>query len=139
MSVDRDDRFDEITAEAIDKLHVKISVVSLITSDEEVYISCQGEHRTCGPRNISFCGHALAQKDVLIVRDTLKDNRYIDNPYVAGPPFLRFYAGMRLTDHTTGQPLGVFCVKDDQPRDFNIEELGIFVSLANKAELILQK
>ena len=72
--------------------------------------------------------------NIFIVEDTLKDPRFADNPTVIGEPFIRFYAGIALFDHRTRQPIGVFCVKDTKPKKLTVQEIGVLIDLANKAE-----
>jgi GAF domain-containing protein len=43
---------------------------------------------------VSFCAHALALNEILIVSDAKLDSRFARNPLVLGEPFIRFYAGM---------------------------------------------
>ncbi len=127
-------RFDRITKEAIEKLNVPISTLAILDSDREWYKSCQGLTAKEGDRAASFCGHALLVKNLFIVEDTLKDDRFKDNPMVVGEPFIRFYAGMALFDYKTAQPVGVFCIKDTKPRTFHLKEVGILTALADRAE-----
>ena len=132
-------RFDEITKEATRQLKMPISTISILDENREWFKSCQGVSAKEGPRDISFCGHALLAADVFVVEDTLADERFKDNPYVTGPPFIRFYAGQALREKKSGLPIGVFCVKDIKPRHFGSEELAIFIGLADRAETELNK
>ncbi len=134
-----EERFDVLTREAADKLKVPMSMVSILDSDREWFKSCVGSDKTQGGRAESFCGHALLATNIFIVEDTLKDSRFVDNPMVIGSPFVRFYAGIALFDHKTHQPIGVFCVKDIKPRKFTVQEIGIMIDLANRAEQELNK
>ncbi len=129
-----EERFDRLTEEAVAKLKVPISTITIIDADREWFKSCQGLDEKQGGRDVSFCGHALLAKNLFVVEDTLKDPRFADNPMVVNAPYIRFYAGMALLDQKTGQPVGVFCVKDTKPRQFNLEEINVFMDLANRAE-----
>lgn len=132
-------RFDALTKEAVDKLKVPMSMVSILDSNREWFKSCVGWDKSEGDRGASFCGHALLTKDMFIVADTLKDERFADNPMVVGPPFIRFYAGVSLYDHETNQPIGVFCVKDNKPRELSLDEVATLMDLANRAEIELNR
>ncbi|KAH7093295.1 sensor histidine kinase-like protein/response regulator [Paraphoma chrysanthemicola] len=52
----------------------------------------------------------------LVVNDLTKDDRFKDYPFVAGPPYSRFYAGVPIRS-PTGHSIGTYCVLDDKPRD----------------------
>jgi len=132
-----DPHFDEITREAITRLHVPISTVSIIDENREWFKSCQGLESTEGPREIAFCNYAMLAKDIFIVEDTYLDERFRHNPYVIGKPFVRFYAGIALTEEKSRLPVGVFCIKDIKPRKFTMEEMEIFLELAKKAEKLI--
>ena len=134
LDTEPEERFDSITREAIKLLNVPISTITILDSDREWFKSCQGLSDKEGDRAISFCGHALLAKDMFIVEDTLKDARFRDNPMVVNAPYIRFYAGIALLDWKTGQPVGVFCVKDTKPRNLSIGEIGTLSELAERAE-----
>ncbi len=132
-----DPELDAITKEAIEKLKVPISTISILDSDREWFKSCQGVDMKEGPRGIAFCSYALLASDIFIVEDTLNDERFKDNPYVVGNPHIRFYAGMSIVDAVTKLPIGVFCIKDIKPRKLSLEEIGIFMELAERTENII--
>lgn len=129
-----EERFDRLTREAIKRFAVPISTITLVDKDREWFKSVQGLPTREGPRNISFCGHALMSQIILIIDDTLADPRFADNPMVKGDPFIRFYAGKSLFDHENNLPVGVFCIKDHKPRQFSMSDLNDFLDLARRAE-----
>ena len=134
-----EERFDILTREAVEKLHVPISMVTILDAEREWFKSCTGLDQKEGGRAVSFCGHALLAENMFVVEDTLKDPRFADNPMVIGYPFIRFYAGLALFDYKTRQPIGVFCVKDVKPRKLTTQEMGIIFDLADRAEKELNK
>lgn len=127
-------RFDDITKEAIEKLKVPISTITIVDKDREWFKSNPGLDNKEGPRETSFCGHALFATSIFIVEDTLEDERFKDNPMVIGKPYIRFYAGISLLDHKTGLPVGVMCIKDTKPRKLSLDEINILMELAGRAE-----
>jgi len=139
LDTEPEERFDVLTKEAVEKLKVPISIVSILDSNREWFKSCVGLDQKEGDRSVSFCGHALFAKDIFIIEDTLKDPRFADNPMVTSSPFIRFYAGIALLDYKTNQPIGVFCVKDTKPRAFNMNEINTLINLADRAERELNK
>ena len=89
------------------------------------------------PREISFCAHALASPDVLLVPDTTADTRFADNPLVTGGPRIGFYAGAPLVT-TDGYVLGTLCVLDVVPRVLSERRLGQLGVLAGQVVSLLE-
>lgn len=139
LDTESEERFDCLTREAIKRFSVPISTITLIDKDREWYKSVQGLRVNEGKRDISFCGHALLSQIVLIINDTLMDERFADNPMVKGEPFIRFYAGKSLYDYETKLPVGVFCIKDLKPRQMNVVDVSDLLDLADRAEKEINK
>lgn len=139
LDTEKEERFDAITREAVSRLDVPISMVTILDSKREWFKSCTGLDEKEGERAVSFCGHALMTQNMFVIEDTYKDPRFADNPMVIGSPYIRFYAGFALFDYKTRQPIGVFCVKDTKPRTLSIQEIGIIIELADRAEKELNK
>ncbi|MBI1866536.1 MAG: GAF domain-containing protein [Candidatus Staskawiczbacteria bacterium] len=129
-----EERFDQLTRCATLIFQVPISTLTLIDANREWFKSCQGLSKTEGDRAISFCGHALVEDEILVINDTLKDERFADNPMVIGEPFIRFYAGVPIMS-ADGARVGVFCIKDVKPRGFSKEDQEILEGLAAWAQL----
>ena len=134
-----EERFDRITQRVIKQFSVPISTITLVDRNREWFKSVQGLKVREGPRDISFCGHALMSEIILIIRDTLEDPRFADNPMVKGSPFIRFYAGKSLYEKNSHLPVGVFCIKDHKPREFSMQDMSDFLNLATQAEEEINK
>ncbi len=134
-----EERFDSITKNASSRFDVPISTITIVDNEREWFKSAKGTDAKEGPRDISFCGHALISEVMMIIEDTLKDPRFADNPMVTHTPFIRFYAGKSLYERKTGLPVGVFCIKDYKPRKMDLDEINDFLELATKAEDELNK
>src|SRR5262245_34570540 len=91
-----EERFDRITRIAARLFNSPIALISLIDFNRQWFKSCFGFNVTETPREISFCAHAILDDEVLVIRDTLNDPRFVDNPFVVGEPYIRFYAGQPL-------------------------------------------
>lgn len=139
LDTESEERFDILTREAIEKLNVRMSMVSIIDSDREWFKSCAGIDQKESPRDVSFCGHALLATNMFVVEDTFKDSRFADNPMVIGYPFIRFYAGVALFDYKTNLPIGVFCIKDTEPKILEVDDIANMLDLAHRAEIELNK
>ncbi|WKE66409.1 sensor domain-containing diguanylate cyclase [Gallaecimonas kandeliae] len=132
MNSERDPRFDRIVKLASRIFATPVAFVSLISDDSQWFKATVGLELTSTPRTVSFCGHAVAARQPLIVTDAGKDPRFFDNPLVLGPPFLRFYAGYPL--FFDNQAIGTLCISADKPRSFDEEDLETLASLAAWAE-----
>ncbi|MFC4296235.1 GAF domain-containing protein [Novosphingobium tardum] len=124
------DRFTRIAAALFD---VPVALVSLVDSDRQWFKSCFGTNECETPREMSFCAHAVEARQILVVPDTLNDQRFRDNPLVNGGPRIRFYAGVPLI-LPGGQCIGTFCVIDIRPRDLSETERGLLRDLAKSVE-----
>lgn len=112
--------FDDLTRVAARICDTPIALVSLVDSDRQWFKSRFGLEAPQTPRDISFCGHVVASGERLEV-NALKDERFVDNPLVTGPPDIRFYAGepLRTLD---GSILGTLCVIDRRERTLTDEQ-----------------
>lgn len=139
LDTSREERFDRIVKQAIKRFNVPISTITIIDKDREWFKAMEGITQRQSPRDISFCGHALLQRDLFIIEDTIKDPIFADNPMVIGSPFIRFYAGKSLFEKLNKLPIGVFCVKDIKPRSMTLDDINDFMDLAIQAENEINK
>ena len=131
-----EESFDRITRMATRLLKIPTALVSLVGDDTQWFKSrCNFEGRD-GPRETSFCAHAVVSRAPLVVPDTLLDERFADNPSVTGEPHVRFYAGVPLFS-IERQPLGTLCVLDHVPRTLSADELDILRDLARMVEELI--
>jgi PAS domain S-box-containing protein len=129
-----DTRFDRLTSLAQRIFRCRMASVTMVDRDRQWFKSRQGLDVIETPRSISFCGHTILSEAILYIPDTLADPRFVDNPLVTGPPFIRFYAGAPLHGGD-GQRIGTLCVIDDQPRALAEEDLVGLRDLADGVEV----
>jgi diguanylate cyclase (GGDEF)-like protein len=128
-----EERFDRVARMAQRLFSVPIALVSLVDENRQWFKSCFGLDVSETDRRISFCGHAILNKGVFVIEDTLQDERFADNPLVTGEPHIRFYAGQPL--HTmSGQGMGTLCIIDQSPRSFGQEDRDMLSDLAGMVE-----
>jgi diguanylate cyclase (GGDEF)-like protein len=129
-----EERFDRLTRLARRIFNVPIALVSLVDAERQWFKSNQGfEQATEGPRDESFCAHAILSDELLEVPDALKDMRFFDNPAVTGGLGLRYYAGRPLKS-ASGMRLGTLCLVDTRPRELTDDEKASLDDLASMAE-----
>lgn len=131
-----EERFDRLTRLAYRIFNVPIALVGLIDGQREWFKSRIGLVEAEMSRADAFCAHTILGEGPLVVPDASLDERFHDNPFVAGPPFLRFYAGFPLhVGNSVGRSgIGTFCVMDTQAREFNDESMATLRDLARMAE-----
>jgi diguanylate cyclase (GGDEF)-like protein len=128
-----EERFDRLTRLAKRLFNVPIALVTLVDKDRQWFKSCVGLDVNETPRDVSFCGHAILQDELLLVPDAKQDKRFHDNPLVTGEPKIRFYAGYPLTV-PNGNKMGTLCLIDTKPRELDDEERALLRDLAGMAE-----
>lgn len=123
---------ERITMILASALGVPIALVSLIDADRQWFAARVGLSMRQAPRELSLCSHVVAARQMLVVPDALRDERFFDNPLVVGPPRLRAYAGapLMLDD---GNVIGTLCAVDRLPRDFDAEHLSTLAYLRDLA------
>ena len=127
-----EERFDRITRIAAATFNVPIALISLVDKDRQWFKSCVGIDVSESPRDVSFCAHAVALHDDIIVPDTLLDDRFADNPLVLSGPRVRFYAGAPLL-LKNGVCLGTLCIVDTRPRQLGAADIASLHDLRDMA------
>ncbi|WP_053162926.1 GGDEF domain-containing protein [Pseudomonas brassicacearum] len=128
-----EERFDRLTRLARRLFDVPIALVSLVDANRQWFKSSAGLDASETSREISFCGHAILQDQILEICDAEQDERFHDNPLVTDKPGIRFYAGHPL-GMEDGSKLGTLCLLDTKPRKLNDEERELLRDLARMAE-----
>ncbi|TSJ41000.1 PAS domain S-box protein [Mucilaginibacter corticis] len=124
--------FDELTKLAAAICGTPIALVSLVDKDRQWFKSHHGLAARETPRAYSFCAHAIAKPDeIMIIPDAKKDRRFADNPLVTGELDITFYAGVPLVNHE-GFALGSLCIIDQQLRELSPEQTDALLILAKQ-------
>lgn len=115
----------------------KTALISLVDSHRQWFKARVGLDATETPRDISFCGHVVLSREPLVVEDASADPRFADNPLVAGPLGLRFYAGVPLKA-PEGEVLGTVCTIDYAKRSISEEQLDSLRRIAEQVIAVLE-
>ena len=132
-----EERFDRITRLAASIFNTPMASISLVDRDRQWFKSSYGLDAVESSRETSFCSHAVAARDVLVVPDAFQDPRFSDNPLVTGSPRIRFYAGCPI--FVGPDCVGTVCVLDNRPRQVDDNSVHLLHDLAALAELELRK
>lgn len=131
-----EERFDRITRLATRLFSTPVALLSFVDQDRLWFKSRQNWAYAEATREASFCAHAIAGDDVLVVRDATTDARFEGNPLVTEDPNIRFYAGCAIRS-SEGRHLGTLCVIDRKPRDLSDEDQLLLRDLTRMVELEL--
>ncbi len=107
--------FDDLSALVAQYFNCPIALVTVIDSDRQWFKGKTGTTETGNSRELSFCNHTLLHDDVMVVEDASTDERFFDNPFVAGAFHIRFYAGAPIVS-TDGYKLGTVCIYNVIPQ-----------------------
>ena len=128
-----EERFDRITAMVKEEFNVPLVFVTCIDAERQWMKSkqwaCDIPAMDECPRAITFCSHTIRNGDgeAFVVENALEDDRFADNPIVAGDFHVRFYAGCNISIPSVGGSesinIGALCIHDFEPRKFGEEDI----------------
>jgi PAS domain S-box-containing protein len=127
-----EESFDQLARLASTLLDAPMALVSLVDEDRQFFKSCVGVPEPLAsaretPVEISFCQHAVAAREPLLVRDAREVPLFRDSPLVHDGQVA--YAGIPLVT-AEGHALGTICVVDTEPRDWTEKDVLVLRELA---------
>ncbi|WP_339686807.1 GAF domain-containing sensor histidine kinase [uncultured Nonlabens sp.] len=133
-----EESYDNITSIISTICDAPISLITLVDKNRTFIKSRNGLDMSESPRDTSFCGHAIAgNEEVMIVPDAREDKRFKGNPLVAGFKAI-FYAGAPLIDKN-GYKLGTLCVYDHQPRTLTEKQVDALKAMAKQVMSLFEE
>jgi transcriptional regulator with GAF, ATPase, and Fis domain len=114
----REEVFDRITKKLARLFEVPIALITFVDRDHQWFKSQVGLPEEIAEaqqtsRELSVCGHVIANNELLVVEDLSRDRRFANNPLLRERS-LRFYAGVPLRSNNL--PIGSLCILDVKPR-----------------------
>jgi GAF domain-containing protein len=125
--------FDRHARLAAQVLNAPSAVVSLVDEDGQFFKSCLGIPEPWAsdrgtPLSHSFCQHAVARREPLVIDDAREHPVLRHNPAIQDMGVIA-YAGAPLIDRS-GHALGTLCVLDSRPRQWSRHQVEMLVDLA---------
>jgi GAF domain-containing protein len=114
---------------------VPISTINLIDAHRQWFKSRRGLGSPEVDSGPGLCNIAIREGRPLVIPDTHLDPRFVDNLFVVGEPFIRFYAGAPL--HTPdGHNIGTICAMDTRPHD---PDPDLIKALSDLARIVIDE
>jgi diguanylate cyclase (GGDEF)-like protein len=129
LDTPQEEGFDRITRLARRIFDMPMSTITLIDGHRQWFKSRSGVEACETPRGPALCNVAMRASGVLVVPDARADPRFSRNPFVLGPPHIRFYAGAPLRT-PQGHGLGALCVMDTRPRRLDDDAVETLTDLS---------
>ena len=125
--------FDRLARLASHVLNAPVALVSLVDADRQFFKACLGlpepwASRRESPLTHSFCQHAVAIREPLLVTDAREHPVLHDNLAIRDMGVVA-YAGIPLIDGD-GHALGTLCVIDSQPRHWTSHQVQLLTDIA---------
>lgn len=126
-----EEKFDSLTQIAAYICDSPIVLISLIDTNRLWFKSKIGMNVSGIPRDISFCQYTIIQDEIFEIENALNDEKFQNNPFVLGPPYIRFYAGTPLKT-PEGFNVGTLCVFDTEPKRLDSRQKMTLKVLSNQ-------
>lgn len=137
-----DHEFDQLTRLASRLLRVPTALVTIVAKDRQYVKSNSGQgENTPNPAgssqtlDMSFCRHAVASREPLIVEDAREHPLVQDSGAIAAGVLA--YAGIPL--EVDGEAIGALCVIDSRPRVWSPNDLDTLRALARSAMRLVEE
>lgn len=131
--------FDTITRAVSNICKTPMALITFIDEDRQWFKSKVGvEGITETSREGGLCSATILSDDILEIEDASLDLRFNTNPFIAGSPFIRFYAGAPII-MPLGERIGSLCVMGTKPQHLSeCQKLSLegFAKVVSQALLV---
>lgn len=98
------------------------SLIAMMEQETQTIQSCVGLDLEFVDRENTVCQYAIMDRNVLVIEDTMLDERSAYNPLIKQGG-IRFYAGVPLIDEE-GYVLGTLCAIDYKPKSLSQQQIN---------------
>lgn len=125
-----EEAFDDLAFLATQICNTPIALINLIDANRQWFKAKVGLDVPEMPRNKGFGSICMESGEVLIIPDTLADERFATNPLVTSAEFgAIFYAGVPLLA-PGGEAIGTLCIVDRVPHQINPQQVEALQTLS---------
>lgn len=133
IDTERDQSFDRIARLAARALNAPVALVSGVDRDRQFFKSCLGlpepwSSSRQSPLSHSFCQHAVARREPLVVNDAREVPELLDNLAIPDMGVIA-YLGIPVITRA-GHAVGTLCVIDHEPRLWTSDQVDLLKDLA---------
>jgi GAF domain-containing protein len=107
--------FDDLVEVVRIRFDTPIAVISFVGECNVHFKARVGTDLEFAPRESTFCDQTIRQDLPVVVHQALDHEKYKDCPFVTGPPYVQFYAGVPIIT-PKGHAIGAVSVVDTIPR-----------------------
>ncbi|MEH1866067.1 MAG: GAF domain-containing protein [Nostoc sp.] len=130
LDTEPEEAYDNLARLAAFICGTSISLVNFIDENRQWFKAKVGLDVSEMPRSVGLSYLCQEQRNVVVVPDTLADEKLANNPVVTGYPYIRFYAGVPLIT-PKGDMLGTLCVIDQVPKELSQKQVEALVALSH--------
>ena len=121
IDLEKDQELDIFTEAACLITDCPSAIISVMESENQRIQSCIGLNIDLIPRQETICQYTVMSREVLVIEDTLLDERTFSN-HLIKEGNIRFYAGVPLFDDK-GFVIGTICVIDYAPKVLSSKQI----------------
>ncbi|MEH2309268.1 GAF domain-containing protein [Nostoc sp.] len=129
LDTEPEEAYDNLAQLAAFICDTSISLVNFIDENRQWFKAKVGLDVSEMPRSVGLSYLCQEQRNVVVVPDTLADEKLANNPVVTGYPYVRFYAGVPLIT-PKGDMLGTLCVIDQVPKELSQKQVEALLALS---------
>ncbi|MET1057080.1 MAG: GAF domain-containing protein [Pedobacter sp.] len=137
LNISKEKELQEIVDFAAEICGSQIAMVTLMDGEKQYVKFIKGASIDLVDYEDTLCQYTLDQNDLLIIEDTIKDSRLVENPFVKAGPYLRFYAGVPLVSEK-GNSIGTLCVFDVESHSLSELQQTMLTSLSEQVTRLLE-